>query len=48
VVEGLDLTGVGGEKLRGPTRVLYGVPRLEQLNLLCALGGDEESYLLAL
>jgi hypothetical protein len=48
VVEGLDLTGVGGEKLRGPPGVLYGLPRLDQLDLLRALGGNEESDLLAL
>jgi hypothetical protein len=48
VVEGLDLTRVGGEKLRGHTRVLYSVPRLDQLNLLRTLGGNEESDRLVL
>jgi hypothetical protein len=48
VVEGLNLAGVGREKLRSPTRVLHGLPRLGQLDRLCALGGAEEGDLFAL
>jgi hypothetical protein len=48
VVEGLDLARVGRDQLGRATRVLDRLPGLGQLDLLDALGGDEERDPLAL
>src|SRR5215208_3552270 len=48
VVERLDLTRVRGDQLRRPAGIPHSIPRLGQLDLLHALGGDQESNLLAL
>jgi hypothetical protein len=42
VVEGLDLAGLGREQLGLAASLLDRLPRLGQLDLLGALGGDEE------
>ena len=48
VVEGLDLARLGGEQLGLAALALDRLPRLGQLDLLDALGGDEERDPLAL
>ena len=41
VLEALDLTGLEGHELRRPSRTLDSLPRLGQLHLLHAVGGEE-------